>query len=144
MNSLLSLDVEYCILHSDALCTTETPFSILCCHYQDILQSLHPSEVANAMMDDGLLNRRYYKLILDAPCDYIRSKMIFEQIRQKETSCLFVFLDILRRSGNHEYIYDTLTIGNDKVVCLTLHIIPCFSITYSTVVVNIGKKGIGI
>ena len=91
------------------------------------------------MLDEGLLNRRYYKLILDAPCDYIRNKMILEHIRQKETSCLFVFLDILQRSGNHEYIHDTLTNGNDKVVCLTLHINPCSSNAYSTVVVDIGN-----
>jgi len=96
--------------------STETPISLLCCHYQDLLQSLHPTVVANEMLQAHLLNNRWYNLIMNVPCDYIRNKMILEYIRQKETSCLFVFLDILRRSDDHQQVYNILIKG--MIVCL--------------------------
>lgn len=65
------------------------------------------------MLHLNLLNYRYYKMITSAPCDYIRNKMILEHVRQKETSCLFKFLDILQRAGNHEHIYEILTNGKE-------------------------------
>ena len=70
-------------------------------------------EVADKMLLKTLLNISSYKMINTAPCDYIRNKIIVEQLRQKDTSCLFKFLDILQEIGKHEVIHNALIGGKD-------------------------------
>ena len=80
-------------------------------YYQDILEALHPTEVADKMLRKGLLNASTFKMISNAPCDYIGNKIIIEKLRQRDTSGLFMFLDILQEIGNYGIIHSALMNG---------------------------------
>jgi len=90
---------------------TETPLDVVLHYYQDLLQVLHPIEVVDKMLFRSLLNSGDYKMICNAPCDYMRNKIIVEQLQHKDTSCLFIFLDILQEIGNYGVIYNVLMKG---------------------------------
>ena len=77
-------------------------------------------EVADKMLLKALLNTSSYKLISNAPCDYIRNKIIVEQLRQKDTSCLFMFLYILQEIGNYGVIHDKLISGKDYICIIII------------------------
>jgi len=76
-------------------------------------------EVADKMLFRSLLNSGDYKMISNAPCDYIRNKIIVEQLRQRDTSFLFVFLYILQEIGNYGVIHDKL-ISSKDYVCIMI------------------------
>ena len=82
-------------------------------YYQDLLLALHPMEVADKLMLASLLTSSDHKMINNAPCDYIRNKIIVEQLQQMDISCLFIFLEVLQEIGNYGVIYDVLMKGKD-------------------------------
>ena len=69
--------------------------------------------MADRLLLKTLLSISNYKIINNAPCDYIRNKIIVEQLRQKDTSCLFMFLEILEEIGNYGVIHNVLIDGKD-------------------------------
>ena len=84
-------------------------------YYQDILEALHPTEVADKMLRKGLLNASTFKMISNAPCDYFGNRIIMEKLRQRDTSCLFKFLDILQEIGNYGIIHSALMSGKSEM-----------------------------
>ena len=93
----------------------EAPLGLVLNYYQDILEALHPTEVADKMLRKGLLNASTFKMISNAPCDYIGNKIIMEKLRQKDTSGLFMFLDILQEIGNYGIIHSALMSGKSEM-----------------------------
>ena len=84
---------------------------LFCRHYQYLLQSLQPVEVAKALHCEKLLNQKEFTAIINSPCDHIRNCMIIEHVRHQAMSYVFVFLNVLQRIGNQGHIYDTLVNG---------------------------------
>ena len=80
-------------------------------YYWHVVQRLQPVEVSQYMFSKGLLNKKDYTIILNAPCDQIKSRMILEHVRHHSSSYLFTFLDVLRKAGDHKYLYDILLYG---------------------------------
>ena len=99
------------VLFSTLHVSLDTPSVLLSFYYQDIIQALHPMEVADEMVHKALLCQRDYTVMMNAPCDYIKGKIILEKIQQKDVSYLFMFLDILKETGNQD-IYNTLIKGS--------------------------------
>ena len=83
---------------------------LFCKHYQNLVQGLQPSKVCEYMFFKGLLNKRDYTMITNAPCDRIRNSMIIEHVRHQSSSYLFTFLDVLQKT-DQRYLYDTLISG---------------------------------
>jgi len=75
-------------------------------------------ETADKMLLKALLSINSYKMIDSAPCDYMRNKIIVEQLRQNDTSCVFTFLDILKEIGNYEVIHNELISGKQHIISM--------------------------
>ena len=63
------------------------------------------------MFAKGLLDKRDYTTIMNAPTDHIKNCMIIEHVRHQSPSYLFAFLDVLQQIGNQKCIFDTLISG---------------------------------
>ena len=63
------------------------------------------------MFAKGLLDKRDYTMIMNAPTDYIKNCMIIEHVRHQSSSYLFPFLDVLQQIGDQKCIFDTLISG---------------------------------
>lgn len=83
---------------------------LFCKHYQNLVRRLQPAKVCEYMFSRGLLNKRDYTVIKDAPCDRIRNSMIIEHVRHQSSSYLFTFLDVLQKT-DQRYLNNTLTSG---------------------------------
>ena len=68
------------------------------------------------MYSKGLLNKKDYTVILNAPCDQIKNRLIIEHVRHHSSSYLFTFLDVLQKMEDQRYLYDMLLNGN--CVCM--------------------------
>ena len=89
----------------------ETPMELFCKQYQYLVQKLHPVKVSVYMFAKGLLNKRDYTMIMNAPTDYIKNCMIIEYVRHLSSSFLFAFLDVLQQIEDQRCIFDTLISG---------------------------------
>ena len=83
---------------------------LFCKHYQNLVQGLQPADVREYMWSKGLLNKRDYTVITNAPCDRIRNSMIIEHVRHQSSSYLFTFLDVLLKT-DQKYLYGILISG---------------------------------
>ena len=84
---------------------------LFCRHYQHFTQRLLPVNMSQHIFSKGLLNKKDYTVILNAPCGQIKNRMIIEHVRHHSSSYLFTFLDVLQKTGNHKYLYDLLLNG---------------------------------
>ena len=84
---------------------------LFCKHYQTLVQRLHPVKVSEYMFSKGLLSKRDYTVITNAPCDRIRNCMIIEYVRHQSSSYLFIFLDVLHKIEDQSYLYSILING---------------------------------
>ena len=89
---------------------------IFCKQYQVLIQKLQPEKLSNNMFSNGLLNKRDYTMIKNAPCDLIKNRMIIEHVRQRSSSYLFTFLAVLQKLEDQKSLYDTLV--NGKYICI--------------------------
>ena len=89
---------------------------LFCRYYQHFVQRLQPVKVSEYMHSKGLLNKKDYTVILNAPCDQIKNRLIIEHVRHHSSSYLFTFLDILQETEDQSYLYDMLL--NGKCVCI--------------------------
>ena len=81
---------------------------LFCRHYRHAVQRLQPVKLSQYMFSKGLLNKKDYTVILNAPCDQIRNHMILEHVRHHSSSYLFTFLDVLQKT---DHSYDVLLNG---------------------------------
>ena len=88
---------------------------LFCRCHQHLVQRLQPVKVSEYMFSNGLLNKKNYTVTLNAPCDKIKNHLIIEHVRHHSSSCLFTFLDVLRKTEDQRYLYDMLL--NGKCVC---------------------------
>ena len=93
------------------------PMELFCRYYQHFVQRLQPVKVSQYMFSKGLLNKKDYTVILNAPCDQIKNRMITEHVRHHSSSYLFTFLDVLQKIGDHKYLHDILLNG----ICVSDH-----------------------
>ena len=84
---------------------------IFCKQYEILVQKLQPEKLSNNMFSNGLLNKRDYTVITNAPCDLIKNRMIIEHVRHQSSSYLFTFLAVLQKLGDQKSLYDTLVYG---------------------------------
>ena len=89
----------------------ETPMELFYRYYQNFVQRLQPAKVSQYMFSKGLLNRKDYTVIINAPCNQIKNRMIIEHVRHHSSSYLFTFLDVLQKTEDHKYLYDVLFNG---------------------------------
>ena len=78
---------------------------------QYLVQKLQPVKVSVYMFSKGLLDKRDYTTIMNAPTNHIKNCMIIEHVRHQSSSYLFAFLDVLQQIGDHRCIFDTVTSG---------------------------------
>ena len=97
---------------------------LFCKHHQNLVQNLQPIKVSVYMFAKGLLDKRVYTVIMNAPSDHIKNYMIIEYVRQQSSSYLFTFLDVLQRIDDQGYIYDTLING----MCMFVDIVSYSSV----------------
>ena len=90
---------------------TETPMELFCQYYQNLVQRLKPHKVSDYLFCKGLLNKKDYRVITNAPCDRIKNCMIIEHVRHHSSSYLFTFLDVLQNIDDQRYLYNTLISG---------------------------------
>ena len=90
---------------------TETPMELFCRYYQNLVQRLQPTKVSDYLFCKGLLNKKDYRMITNAPCDRIKNRMIIEHVRHRSSSYLFTFLDVLQNIEDQRYLYNTLISG---------------------------------
>ena len=90
----------------------ETPMELFCRYYQHLVQRLQPVKVSEYMHSKGLLNKKDYTVILNAPCDQIKNCLIIEHVRHHSSSYLFTFLDVLQKTEDQRYLYDKLLKGS--------------------------------
>ena len=83
---------------------------LFCKHYKNLVEELQPAKLCEYMFSKGLLNKRDYTVIVNAPCDRIRNSMIIENVRHQSSSYLFTFLDVLLKT-DQRYLYDILISG---------------------------------
>ena len=95
---------------------------LFCNHYQYLVQRLQPANVCICMLSKGLLGKKDYTIIMNAPNDHIKNRMIIEHVRHQSLSYLFTFLDVLQIIEDQRYLYDTLSngmlISHDTVCCI--------------------------
>ena len=84
---------------------------LFCRHYQPFVQRLQPVSVSQYMFFKELLNKKDHAVIVNAPCDQIKNRIIMEHIRHHSSSYLFTFLDIVQKIGGHRYLHDILLNG---------------------------------
>ena len=89
---------------------------LFCRYYQHLVQRLQPVKASEYMHSKGLLNKKDYTEILNAPCDQIKNRLIIEHVRHHSSSYLFTFLDVLQKMEDQKYLYDMLL--NGKCVCI--------------------------
>ena len=89
---------------------------LFCRYYQQLVQTLQPDKVSEYMHSKGLLKRKDYTIILSAPCDLIKNRLIIEHVRHHSSSYLFSFLDVLQKVEDQRYLYDMLI--NGMCVCM--------------------------
>ena len=80
-------------------------------HYQHFVQRLQPAKVSQYMFSKGLLSKKDNTIIMNAPCNQIKNRMIIEHVRHHSSSYLFTFLDVLHKTKDHEYLHDILLNG---------------------------------
>ena len=90
---------------------TDTPIGLFCQHYQYLVQNLQPVKVSVYMFAKGLLDKRDYTTIMNAPSDHIKNCMLIEHVRHQSSSYLFTFLDALQQIEEQRCIFDTLISG---------------------------------
>ena len=89
----------------------DTPVGLLCRHYQYLVQNLQPVQVSVYMFAKGLLDKKGYTTIMNAPSDHIKNCMLIEHVRHQSSSYLFTFLDVLQQIEDQRFIFDTLISG---------------------------------
>ena len=92
---------------------------LFCKHYQNLVVRLQPVKVSEYMFAKGLLIKRDYTLIMNAPCDLIKNYMLIEHVRHQSSSYLFTFLDVLQKIKDQRYLYETLI--NGMYVCVYVY-----------------------
>ena len=91
---------------------------LFCKHYQNLVVRLQPVKVSEYMFSKGLLSKRDYTLIMNAPCDLIKSSMLIEHVRHQSSSYMFTFLDVLLEMKDQRYLYETLINGTYVCMCV--------------------------
>ena len=102
----------------------ETPMELFCRYYQDLIQGLQPVKVSEYMHSKGLLNKKDCTVILNAPCDQIRNRLIIEHVRHHSSSYLFTFLDVLQKTQDQRYfdhLYHMLLNGIYRLIFVSVH-----------------------
>ena len=89
---------------------------LFCRYYQHLVQRLQPVKVSEYMHSKGLLNNKDYTVILNAPCNQIKNRLIIEHVRHHSSSYLFTFLDVLQETEDQSYLYDMLL--NGTFICI--------------------------
>ena len=84
---------------------------LFCQHYQCLVQNLQPVRVSEYMFTKGLLDKRDYTTIMNAPSDHIKKCMLIEYVRHQSSSYLFTFLDVLQQIEDQRCIFDALISG---------------------------------
>ena len=84
---------------------------LFCQHYQYLVQNLQPVKVSEYMFAKGLLDKRDYTTIMNAPNDHIKNCMLIEYVRHQSSSYLFTFLDVLQQIEDQRCIFDALISG---------------------------------
>ena len=84
---------------------------LFCKHYQYFVEKLQPVKVSAYMFTKGLLDKRDYITIMNAPSDHIKNCMLIEHVRHQSSSYLFTFLDVLQQIEDQRFIFDTLISG---------------------------------
>ena len=92
---------------------------LFCKHYQNLVVRLQPVKVSEYMFAKGLLSKRDYALIMNAPCNLIKSYILIEHVRHQSSSYLFTFLDVLQKMKDQRYLYETLI--NGVYVCVYVY-----------------------
>ena len=93
---------------------------LLCKHYQNLVVRLQPVKVSEYMFAKGLLSKKYYTLIMNAPCDRIKNSVLIEHVRHHSSSYLFTFLDVLLEMKDQRYLYETLINGMYVRMCVCI------------------------
>ena len=94
----------------------DTPMEVFCRHHQHLVHGLQPVKVPEYMYSKGLINKKDYTVILNAPCDQIKNRLIIEHVRHHSSSYLFTFLDVLQKTEDQRYLYDMLL--NGTFICM--------------------------
>ena len=79
------------------------------------------------MFAKGLLDKRDYTMIMNAPTDYIKNCMIIEHVRHQSSSYLFAFLDVLQQIGDQKCICDALISGMYVYIVYFVNHVPQYS-----------------
>ena len=91
---------------------TENPIQVLCDHYQFLMQSMEPNEIAQASFFKNLLTRDELNIMLsNNPMKYMKNSYILEFIRILEVPRLFSFIETLQGIDSQKHIGDTLLKG---------------------------------